>query len=99
MIGDSDDKINFAHELLLTNRQVANICKAFAKKSSTDTKLSKTQISKMIKSGGFLGRLFCPLLKTSKTIQNETKEKRGGFISMLLGTLGASLLGNILAGR
>ena len=29
MIGDSDDKINFPHELLLTNRQVANLCKAF----------------------------------------------------------------------
>ena len=68
MIGDSDDKINFLHELLLTNRQVANLRKAFANKSSTDIKLSKTQISKMIKSGGFLGRLSCPLLKTSKTI-------------------------------
>ena len=31
MIGDSDDKINFPHELLLTNRQVANLCKAFQK--------------------------------------------------------------------
>ena len=35
----------------------------------------------------------------SETIQNEAKELRGGFLSMLLGTLGASLLGNILAGR
>ena len=34
----------------------------------------------------------------SKTIENETKEKRGGFLSMLLGTLGASLLGNLLTG-
>ena len=33
----------------------------------------------------------------SKTIENETKEQRGGFLSMLLGTLGASLLGNLLA--
>ena len=31
----------------------------------------------------------------SKIIQNEAKEKKGGFYSMLLGTLGASLLGNI----
>ena len=31
MIGDSDDKINFPHELLLTNRQVANLCKGFQK--------------------------------------------------------------------
>ena len=39
------------------------------------------------------------LLKgVNKTIENETKEQRGGFISMLLGTLGASLLGNLLTG-
>ena len=169
MIGDSDDKINFPHELLLTNRQVANLRKAFANYLSTDIKLSKTQISKMIQSGGFLGRLLGPLLKTglpliknvtkplaksvlillgltaaasaadagihkkilgsgtttlivsndemkdirivksledsglllkgfSKTIQNEAKEQKGEFLSMLLGTLGASLLGKILAG-
>ena len=41
----------------------------------------------------------CILLKViSKTIENETKEQRGGFLSMLLGTLGASLLGNLLTG-
>ena len=40
------------------------------------------------------------LLKgVSKTVQNEAKEQKGGFLSMLLGTLGASLLGNILAGK
>ena len=40
------------------------------------------------------------LLKgVSKTIENETKKQKGGFLSMLLGTLGASLLGNLLAGR
>ena len=39
------------------------------------------------------------LLKgVSKTIENETKEQRGGFLSMLLGTLGASLLGTLLTG-
>ena len=39
------------------------------------------------------------LLKgVSKTIENETKEQSGGFLSMLLGTLGASLLGNLLTG-
>ena len=54
----------FPHELLLTNRQVANLRKAFANYLSTDIKLSKTQLSKMIQSGGFLGRLLGPLLKT-----------------------------------
>ena len=62
MIGD--DQTNFPHKLLLTNRQVSNFHKAFADKSSTGIKLSKTQISKMIQSGGFLGRLLGPLLKT-----------------------------------
>ena len=39
------------------------------------------------------------LLKgVTKTIENETKEEREGFLSMLLGTLGASLLGNLLTG-
>ena len=64
MIVDSDDKMSFQHELLLTNRQVANLRKSFANKSSTDIKLSKTQISKIIQSGAFLGRLLGPLLKT-----------------------------------
>ena len=167
----SDDETNFLHKLLLTNRQVSNLRKAFVDKSSTDIKLSKNQISKLIQSRGFLGRLLCPLLKTglplikkvikplvknvlfplgltavasvaaagihnkllgsgrttliisndqmkdiikkvksledlclllegvSQAIQNEAKEKRGGFLSMLLGTLGPDLLGNILAGK
>ena len=172
MIGNSGDNTNFPHELLLTNRQVANICKAFANNLSTDIKFSKAQLSKIIQSGGFLGKLLGPLLKTgvpliksvikplaksvlvplgltaaasaadagihkkilgsgsdhnstiliisnnemddilkiiksledsgvllkgvSETIQNEAKEQRGGFLSMLLGTLAASLLGDIL---
>ena len=35
----------------------------------------------------------------TKTIKNETKEQKGGFLSMLLGTSGASLLGNLLTGK
>ena len=166
-----DDETNFPHKLILTNRHFANYRKVFANYLSTDIKLSKTQIPKMIQSGEFLGRLLGPLLKTglplmqneikpltknvlislelnaalsaadagihknilgsgtttliisndeikdiiriiksledsglllkgvSETIQNEAKEQKGGFLSMLLGTLGASLLGNILAGK
>ena len=156
MVGNSNDNTNFSHELLLTNRQVANIRKAFAKNTSTDIKLSKTQLSKIIQSGGFLGsllgKLAGPLMKVamplaknvlaplvlsaamsaiyggikkkmlgseatndllkivksledsnvllkgaSETIQHEAKEQRGGFLSMLLGTLGASLLGDVLS--
>ena len=61
MVGD--DETNFPHELLLTNRHVANLRKAFANYLSTDIKLSKTQIFKMIQSGGLLGRLLGALLK------------------------------------
>ena len=166
-----DNETNFPHKFFLTNRQVANLRKTFANHLSTDMKLSKTQLSKMIQSGGFLGRLLGPLLKTglllmknviksltksvliplgltasasaadagmhkkilgsgivtlmisndevkdiitivksledsslllkgvSGTTQNEAKEQKGGFLSMLLGSLGASLLGNMLAGK
>ena len=183
MIGDNET--NFPHKLLLTNRQVANLHKAFANYLSADIQLSKTQLSKMIQSGGFLGRLLGPLLNmglpliknvikplaksvliplgltaavsaadagihkkilgsghnrssssawhnhpscttliisnnemediskivkfledsglllkwVTETVQNEVKEQKGGFLNMLLGTLGASLLGNILIGQ
>ena len=165
MVSNSNDNTNFPHELLLTNRQVANIRKAFANHSSIDIKLSKTQLSKMIQSGGFLrnflGKLAGLLMKVamplaknllgplglsaamsaidgsikkkmlgsgattliisneemgdilkivksledsgillkgvSETIQHEAKEQRGGFLSMLLGTLGASLLVDVLS--
>ena len=50
------------------------------------------EIIKALENSGIL------LNGVSKTIKNETKEQRGGFLSMLLGTLGASLLGNILTG-
>ena len=63
MIGDSIDKTNFPHELLLTDRQVSSIRKAFANNSSVDIKFSKNQLSKVIQSGEFLGKLFGPLLK------------------------------------
>ena len=62
MINNSDE-INFPHELLLTNRQVENLLKAFVNNSSTDIKQSKTRLSKMMQSGEFLGRLLGPLLK------------------------------------
>ena len=171
VVGDSNDENNFPHKLLLTNTQVSKIRKAFASNSSANIKLSKTQLYKIGQSGGFLGRLFGPLLKTglplmknvwkplakrvliplgltaaaaatdaaihkkmfgaifkkliipdedmndimkivksleesgllikgvSETIKNEAKEQKGGFLGMLLGTLGASLLGNLLKGK
>ena len=64
MIGDSNDETNFPHELLLADRQVSSIRKGFPNNLSADIKFSKTQLSKMIESGGFLGKLLGPLLKT-----------------------------------
>ena len=65
MTGNSDDETNFSHKLLLTNRQVANIRKAFPNNSSANIRLSKTQLSKIVQSRGFLGRLLRPLLETA----------------------------------
>ena len=158
---------NLPHELLLTTRQTAKLRNAFENNMSTDIKLSKAQISKLIQSGGFSGSLLSeiagllvkvavPMAKDilaplgitaavsaidaeiqkkihgsgattliisneemndtmkivevledsnillkgfTKTIKNETKEQKGGFLSLLLGTLGASLLGNLLSGK
>ena len=53
-------------------------------------------ISKIVKSLEGSGLL---LKGVTETVQNEVKEQKGRFLSMLLGTLGASLLGNILAGK
>ena len=63
MISNSDDDANFPHKLLLTNRQVANIRKAFANHTSTDIKFSKARLTK-IQKGGFL-RFLTPLLKSA----------------------------------
>ena len=64
MIDNSDDETNFSHKLILTNRQVANLCKAFAINSSFNIKLSKRQPSEMFQSGEFYGKLLGPLLNT-----------------------------------
>ena len=64
MIGESNNKANFPHELLLTDRQVSATRKAFSSNLSADIKFSKTLLSKMIQSGGFLGKLLGPLLKS-----------------------------------
>ena len=62
---------------MLTNRQVANLRKAFAIYLSADIKLSKTQLSKMIQSGGFLGRLLGPLLKTGLPLMRSVIQPLG----------------------
>ena len=62
MIGNSDDEANFPHKFLLTTRRVTNLSKSFANSLSVNTKLSKTQLFKIIPSGGFLGRILGQLM-------------------------------------
>ena len=83
MIGDNET--NFPHKLLLTNRQVSNLRKAFANHSSADIKLSKTQLSKMIQSGEFLGRLLGPLLKTGLPLMKNVIKPLAKSVLILLG--------------
>ena len=64
MIDNSNDETSFPHKLLLSNTLVTNPHKAFANNSLVNIKLSKTQLSKIIQSGGFLGRCLGQLLRT-----------------------------------
>ena len=64
VIGDSNDENNFRHKLLISNTQVSRLRKAFANNSLANIKSSKTKLYKIGQSGGFLGRLLGPLLKT-----------------------------------
>ena len=90
MVGNSNDNINFLQELLLTNGQVENIRKAFANHLSTDIKLSKTQLSKMIQSGGFLGRLLGPLLKTGLPLMKSVIKSLAKSVLIPLGLTAAA---------
>ena len=87
MIGDNET--NFP---LLTNREVANLCKDFAYNLSTyeDIKLSKTQISKMIQLGGFLGRRLGTLLKAGLPLMKNVIKPLSKSILIPLGLTAAA---------
>ena len=61
--------------------------------------ISNKEVNDMMKIVQALKESNILLKEVTKTIKNETKEQKGGFLSMLLGTLGASLLGNLLTGK
>ena len=88
MIGDHES--DFPHKLLLTNREVANLRKAFESYLSTNIKLSKTQLSKNIQSGGFLGRLLDPLLKTVLPLIKNVIKPLAKSVSIPLGLTAAA---------
>ena len=85
MIGNSKDETNFPDKLLLTNRQVANLRRGFAKHTSTNIKLSKNQLPKMMQSGGFFGRLLGPLLKTGLPLMESVIKPLAKSVLVTLG--------------
>ena len=76
---------NLPHELLLTTRQTTKLRSAIENNLQTDIKLSKAQISKIIQSGGFLGKILGPLLKSGLSLLKSLKKPLG-----LLGLTAAS---------
>ena len=100
MVGNSNDNTNFPHELLLTNRQVANIRKAFANNLSTDAKFSKTQLLKMSQSGGFLVNLLAklagPLMKVAMPLAKNVSAPLGlsAAMSAIDGSIKKKMLGS-----
>ena len=61
--------------------------------------ISNDEMKDIIRTAKSLEDSYLLLKGVNKTIQNEAKEQKGGFLSMLLVTLGTSLLGNILASK
>ena len=90
MIGNSDDKINFQHELSLTNRQAANLREAFANNSSSDIKVSKNQLSNTLQSEGFLGRRIDPLLKPGLPLMKNLMKPLAKSVLIPIGLSAAS---------
>ena len=88
---------NLPHELLLTTRQKAKLRNAFENNMSTDKKLSRTQISKIIQSGRFLGSLLSklagPLMKVAVPLAKNTLPPLG--ITAAASAIDASIQRNI----
>ena len=93
MVGNSNDNTNFPHKLLLTDRQVAKIRKAFANNLSTDVNFSKTQLLKMSQSGGFLGNLLSklagPLMRVAITLAKNVLAPLG--LTTAMSTINGSI--------
>ena len=90
IIGGYNNENNFPNELLLTNRQVSKLGKAFANKFSANIKLSKTEWHKIGQSGGFLGRLLGPLLKTELPLMENVLKLLAKSVLIPLGLMSAA---------
>ena len=84
------DGNDLLHELLLTARQKTKLRNSFNNNMSTDLKLSKAQISKIIQSGGFLGRLLDPLLKTGLPLMKNVIKPLAKSVLIPLGLTAAA---------
>ena len=78
------------HELLLTTRQKTKIRNAFNNNMSTDLKLAKAQINKIIQSGGFLSKLLGPLLKTGLPLIKNVIKRLAKSVLIPLGLYAAA---------
>ena len=87
MVGDED---NFPHKLLLTNTQFSRLPIAFANNSSANIKLSKSQLHKIGQSGGFLGRILGPLLKTGLSLIGNVLKPLAKSVLIALGLTAAA---------
>ena len=75
------------------------IKKIFESGNTTTLIISNDEINNIIKIVKYLKGSGLLLKRVTEAVQNEVKEKKGGFLTMLLGTLGAILLGNLLTGK
>ena len=82
--------INLPHELLLTTRQTTKLRNAIENNMSTDIKLSKAQISKIVQSGRFLGKLLGPLLKTGPPLKKNVIKPLAKSVLIPLGLTAAA---------
>ena len=73
LIGSSNDETNYPQKSLLTNTQVSKIRKAFANGSPANTKFPKTQLSKIVQSGGFVGNLINIFLNPRRILLKPNK--------------------------
>ena len=90
IIGDYNNENNFPNKLLLTNTQVSKLRKAFANTFSANTKLSKTEWHKIGQSGGFLGRILGPLLKTELPLMENVLKLLAKIVIIPLGLTSAA---------